>query len=531
MTDDSDTTTDPSSIFPLAGRYHPEILLGQGGMGRVWQGRDSLLERDVAIKELIFPPGMGTTERAELRQRMQREARTAARISHPSIVAIYDVVEADDRPWIIMELVRARSLATILADEGPRPVAEVASYGRQLADALAVAHAAGVVHRDVKPGNVLVTDGGRVVVTDFGIAVHHSDSTLTRTGVLVGSPAYLAPEVARGGSATDASDMWSLGITLYAALYGRSPFHREGGPLATLTAIIAEEPPPPTEAGPLGTVLTGLLTKDPQQRMDGTSASAALREITNGVDRATPMGLVRAASHHLPRITPVVARRPRTWAAAGVTVLAFVALLAVGLISVLGTGDHGTSATPAGNEDPPHTGEPNRTEPGGDDGDDGDDDGDQDESNSPPEGMTLHEDATGFALHVPEEWEVDPEGDMVYFRNPNGGHLLVDQTTNPGDDALADWEDLESQIAGNFTDYDRVRMEYLDHPAMDPYHTAADWEFTHANNEYGPMRAINRGFHTDEYGYALFLNMPQSEWDAGGRELMEEFTESFEPAA
>lgn len=510
MTAESDPDT--AETLLLAGRYRRESLIGEGGMGRVWRGCDELLDRDVAIKELIFPPGMGHAERSELRKRMQREARTAARISHPSLVAIYDVVEADGRPWIIMELVQAQSLSTILNERGPLPTREVADYGRQLAHALTVAHAEGVVHRDVKPGNVLITDRGRVVVTDFGIAVHHSDSTLTRTGVLVGSPAYLAPEVARGQSATSASDLWSLGITLYAALEGRSPFHREAGPLATLTAIISEEAPPPPDSADLRFVLEGLLHKDPQRRMTGAETNQALRSIT---DEA---GSTESVVARLRRSLGGVSPRSRYLAVAAATAGVAAATIAMLVARVDGTTqeeDSSNDAAVAGNQAATSESQ--------------DDPGEVDQG--PPQGMEMHSDETGFSLHVPETWDVEPQGEnMVYFHNPAGGHLLVDQTTTPGDDALTDWQNLEGQISGNFTDYEQVRLEHIDHPAMEPYHTAADWEFTHSNSEHGDMRAINRGFHTDEYGYALFLNMPETEWEDGGWELMEEFTESFEPA-
>lgn len=517
----------PTDDTVLAGRYRLGPLLGQGGMGRVWEGTDELLGRDVAIKELTVPPGVGENERSELHTRMIREARTAAKLSHPSIVTIYDAIEVDGRPWIIMELVRAKSLSELIGEHGTLPCDQVAGYARQLVDALVVAHARGVVHRDVKPGNVLITPGGRVVLTDFGIAVLDGDSTLTRTGVLVGSPAYLAPEVARGQTARPPADLWSLGTTIYAALTGRSPFHRDA-PLATLTAIISEDPPIPESAGALRPVLEGLLRKDPQQRMTAAQAAQVLRKIAAGTAPSPPADRPEssAASQGSGPAAPRThggrkrgRRRPALVAAtAAAAVLAITGLIFAALNTevplleptpVAGSSDDGADTGTAEEE----TEEEAAAEPAG-----------------PPEGMHLHEDETGFSVHVPADWEMARQGNSVFFHNPGGGYLQIDQTTTPGDDALTDWQNQEGAISGNFTDYERVGMAYADNPDLGHYITAADWEFTHTTSEHGQMRAVNRAFHTDEYGYALFLNLPESEWEAGGREVLEESSRSFTPA-
>ena len=252
-------------------------------MGVVWAGHDELLDRSVAIKEVTFPRGIDEQERAVLRARTMREARTAARIWAGGSVAIYDVVEEDDRPWIVMELLPSRTLQDEVAARGPLPPREVAQIGLGLLAGLSAAHAAGILHRDVKPGNVMFREGPRgrsAVLGDFGIAHFDGDPTLTSTGLMIGSPAYVAPERAHGRPASVASDLWSLGVTLWTAVEGRSPYLRENA-LATLTAVITEEVPPAVHAGPLRPVLEGLLRKDPGQRLDAAGARRILTSITN----------------------------------------------------------------------------------------------------------------------------------------------------------------------------------------------------------------------------------------------------------
>ncbi|WP_227022937.1 serine/threonine-protein kinase [Actinomadura rubrobrunea] len=262
----------------LARRYRLVTPVGRGGMGTVWHAHDEVLGRDVAVKEVILPHGLTDEERALQHKRTFREARTAARLGHPGVITVYDVVEEDDRPWIIMELLRAPSLDQIIKTEGPLEPRRAAELGRQMLAALHTAHEAGVLHRDVKPSNVLVSRGDRAVLTDFGIATAAGDATLTQTGLVMGSPAYIAPERARGRRAGPASDLWSLGVTLYAMLDGKSPFERQE-PMAALVAVISEDPEPPANAGPLAPVIEGLLRKNPEQRMDAIEAGALLDDI------------------------------------------------------------------------------------------------------------------------------------------------------------------------------------------------------------------------------------------------------------
>src|SRR5689334_5000485 len=266
-----------SSSPPLvvADRYRLIAPLGQGGMGRVWRATDVVLHRDVAIKELVPPPGLTPGERQEMRERSLREARAIARLNNVNVVRVFDVLRTDADPWIVMEYVPSRSLQDTLAAEGPFNPVKAAEMGLGILGALRAAHRAGVVHRDVKPGNVLIGADGRVVLTDFGLATVPGDPNVTRTGLVLGSPAYIAPERARDGTAGPAADLWSLGATLYAAVEGASPFARPSA-IATLAALATENPPPARNAGPLKPVLNGLLRKDPTHRINAEEAERLL---------------------------------------------------------------------------------------------------------------------------------------------------------------------------------------------------------------------------------------------------------------
>ncbi len=258
-------------------RYLLAAPIGHGAMGVVWRARDELLDRNVAVKEVRLPPSLSEAERGNGYQRTLREARTAARLSHPAVAAVYDVVEEFGRPWIVMELVPGRSLDEVIAQDGPLPPSRAAELGHQLLAALASAHAVGVLHRDVKPSNVILTPDGRTVLTDFGIATIEGDPSLTQTGIVMGSPGFLAPERIRGGAATPASDLWSLGATVYAAVEGCGPYDCRGGAMTTMAAVVAEDPLPPTAAGPLAAVISALLSRDPARRPSATAAARMLK--------------------------------------------------------------------------------------------------------------------------------------------------------------------------------------------------------------------------------------------------------------
>ncbi|WP_329412803.1 serine/threonine protein kinase [Streptomyces sp. NBC_00704] len=265
----------------LAGRYRLADAIGSGGMGRVWRAHDELLHRAVAIKELTAALYVAEGDQAVLLARTRAEARAAARINHSAVVTVHDVLEHDGRPWIVMELVEGRSLADAVKEDGRVESREAARIGLWVLRALRAAHSAGVLHRDVKPGNVLLSDDGRVLLTDFGIAQIDGDTTITRTGEVVGSVDYLAPERVRGHDPGPSSDLWALGATLYTAVEGRSPFRRTS-PLTTLQAVVEEEAADPRHAGPLGPVITALLRKDPAARPTTAAAEHLLAEAAEG---------------------------------------------------------------------------------------------------------------------------------------------------------------------------------------------------------------------------------------------------------
>ncbi|MFI8932829.1 serine/threonine-protein kinase [Streptomyces sp. NPDC053474] len=265
----------------IAGRYRLLSPLGEGGMGTVWRARDDVLGREVAVKEVRAPAGLPASEVERLYARLEREAWAAARIPHRNVVTVYDVTREEGRPWIVMELVRGLALSDVLEAEGPMTPQRAARVGAEVLGALRAAHGAGVLHRDVKPGNVLLGNDGRVVLTDFGIAMVEGSSALTMTGEVVGSPEFLAPERALGQRPGPESDLWSLGVLLYAAVEGVSPF-RQDTPLSTLRAVVDEALPPPRDAGPLAPVIEGLLRKDPAERATAADAERDLRLIAEG---------------------------------------------------------------------------------------------------------------------------------------------------------------------------------------------------------------------------------------------------------
>ncbi|MEU3598238.1 protein kinase [Streptomyces sp. NPDC006798] len=288
----------------LAGRYRLGGVLGRGGMGTVWRAEDETLGRTVAVKELRFPNQIDEDEKRRLITRTLREAKAIARIRNTSAVTVYDVVDEDDRPWIVMELVEGKSLAEVIREDGiltPRRAAEV---GLAILDVLRSAHREGILHRDVKPSNVLIGKDGRVVLTDFGIALVEGDPSITSTGMLVGAPSYISPERARGHRPGPAADLWSLGGLLYASVEGTPPYDK-GSAIATLTAVMTEPLDPPKNAGPLEEVIYGLLAKDPAQRLDDDGARALLSRVVNAPDEpVAPLPADATRAMALPTIPP-----------------------------------------------------------------------------------------------------------------------------------------------------------------------------------------------------------------------------------
>ena len=267
----------------IGGRYRLLRVIGRGGMGVVWAATDEFLNRDVAVKETVRPPEFDDAEWDALRQRSLSEARLAARLSHPNIVGVFDILEQDGRPWLVMQLVPFPSLRDVIERSGPLSPAHAAQVGLTVLEAIEAAHSAGVLHRDVKPGNVLLGPDNQVYLADFGLAVTDGSPHATRSGLIIGSPAYMSPERARGDPPGPAADLWSLGATLYAAVEGRDPFARNGS-AAVLAAVLTDDPDVPSLAGPLWPVISGLLDKDPSQRLTADHARWMLQPVADTDD-------------------------------------------------------------------------------------------------------------------------------------------------------------------------------------------------------------------------------------------------------
>ncbi len=383
----------------IAGRYRVERELGRGGMGAVWLCRDEMLGREVAVKQIGALPG----EAADLARGL-REARSSAALQHPNVVSVFDAVDEGETIWLVMEYVPSRTLSQLAREEGPLDPRRAAAIGAQVADGLALAHERGTVHRDVKPGNVLVTEGDHAKISDFGIARSNTaDEHRTQTGLLTGTPAYFSPELARGADSSPASDVWALGATLYAAVEGRQPYAPRENAIATLAAIAQESPEPPRRAGALAGVIGHMLDPDPEVRWSMAEVARELHDVAAGGAgvQDTRVDDDGAATQVFPAPAPVAAaadsppepepepepepapapmptpgreRQRRTRAGWWVAAVIAVLVLAIGGLALLATtGDDGapsadeTTSAPSGSPEPTEetepTEEPEETEP------------------------------------------------------------------------------------------------------------------------------------------------------------------------
>ncbi|MFF1306928.1 serine/threonine-protein kinase [Streptomyces sp. NPDC058307] len=445
--------TEGDTFRVIAGRYRLEARIGRGGMGVVWRATDQLLGRQVAVKEIPLDESLSAEDARLQRERTLREAGAVARLSHPHIMVVHDVVEQDERPYIVMELIDGGSLADRIAAQGPVDAAEAARIGADLLSALRAAHAAGVLHRDIKPANVLVESGtGRVVLTDFGIAQVAGATTLTETGSFVGSPEYTAPERMSGVRTGPEADLWSLGALLCTALSGESPFRRDslGG---ILHAVVIDEIRPPAQAAPLLPVVRGLLERDPERRLDAVEAERMLRaflETGRTPARRSPERPYTPTQRDLPlrrspaperpgsggRMAPARSRRGVLTAALLVAVLAGAGASAAVLLmdrggrdgrttvgtSAPGTPTSGSSRTreptptgPAGPTGPTPTPTPTPSAP----------------LSSAPSGYHVAEDPAGFALAVPDGFSREAQGERVFYLSPGETFRLGVKVTDP----------------------------------------------------------------------------------------------------
>jgi serine/threonine protein kinase len=525
----------------LAGRYRLRAVIGRGGMGAVWRARDELLNRDVAVKEIVWPAQLDAEEREMARRRAVREAQLAARVRHPNVVGVYDIVEEGDRPSIVMELVPFRSLRDAVAEDGPMTPAEAARVGLSVLAALRAVHEVGVVHRDVKPANILLGPEGRVVLADFGIAKAADSPALTISGVLLGSPSYLAPERARGGRAGAAADMWALGASLFAAVEGHPPFERDGV-LASLTAVVADELEPSPHAGPLWPVIEGLLLKDPAARLDAAGAEQMLHGIaapdapspTEPDHAQEPDPALRPDPAPEPDPTPgntAVARdrapgRSRRFGA-GLAALAAIAVIVAGITMALSRppGHHAaprptprasapaSQPAPAGRASSPSAAAPPAT---------------SSPSAALPAGYYRFTNSTGFSIGVPRGWQISHDGHYVYIRDPanSGIFLLIDQSDQPKASALADWRQQAANRQGTYPGYHLIVLQSVRYPQAEQ---AADWEFTYNRNGV-TVQVLNRNILANaRHAYALYWSTPASGWNAYYH-YFQVFAATFRPA-
>ncbi|QYC40705.1 Serine/threonine-protein kinase StkP [Nonomuraea coxensis DSM 45129] len=567
----------------VANRYRLLEPLGEGGMGVVWRAYDELLDRTVAVKEVRYA-GVGDERRAELNRRTIREARAAGRLDHPSVVVVHDVVEEDGRPWIVMQLVRSRSLAQVVREQGPLPVGQVAVIGGRVLDALRAAHATGVLHRDVKPENVLLADDGRVVLTDFGIASLEAEAGLTATGGLVGTPAYMPPERLNGEPARPESDLWSLGATLYAAVEGEPPFKRDSW-AATVAAVLRDQPEPPRRAGALTPVVMGLLHRDPAGRLPAGEAARLLHELatTHPLPAAPSPGPTPPSPSQFPgpsgqfpgpsgqpfgqspdqfsgssggpystrapgpaHVTVPEQRRRRGWAPLAGVAAVVAALAVLGGVGAGGWLLYDRSASPQTSSpatDPaadPATSGPTATEPTTTDPaatGPAEPTPSATPSSAPttrplPAGWrTLTSAAGGFTIGLPKGWRAtkNPTRDSIRLTGPGTpGAMIVEWTVPdiPWRDPKSHWLGLEREIRakGEFSDYTRIGITGVRYLGRE----AADWEFTRTRSG-SLIHVVNRGFHTaDGRPFALYWETLDSRW-ARDRHYFDAFVRTFRP--
>ncbi|WP_082772029.1 serine/threonine-protein kinase [Actinoplanes sp. TFC3] len=503
----------PAGGLTVAGRYRLVALIAAGGMGRVWRAHDELLERTVAVKEVLPPAGLPASSRAEAVQRTVQEARAAARLDHRNVVRIFDVVRATGRSWIVMEYIPSRSLHEVVSADGPMTHQQAARIALAVLDALSAAHRAGVLHRDVKPQNVLLGEDGRVVLTDFGLATiggHRAE----RGEPVVGSPHYVAPERLRHGVSTQQTDLWSLGATLYTAVEGRTPFAR---PTVneSLSAVLAGVPDPPRHPGALHAIIGGLLTVDPADRPGAGDVRVALQEVARG-----------AVGIHAAPVPGIV--RPRRWRVLAGAGAAAIAVAGAGAVAVLWTGGTEPAApAPSVAAAAPVTGpcggaapEPLRSTAAG-------------APISLPEGWVWHADPLGFALPVPRGWERSTAGSAVCFSNPGDARSFTVEPGGPlSGRPLQHWQDAEQSALrlGTLPGYRKVSMGPLLVNGG-----GADWDYTWQPGTGAQLRVYRmlRAAGADR-SYALTWTTRAADWDldrANQRLLLAGFRDPARPAA
>ncbi|MFJ9345724.1 protein kinase [Streptomyces sp. NPDC101237] len=555
----------------IAGRYRLADIIGSGGMGRVWRAHDEVLHRAVAIKELTAALYVSESDQAVLLARTRAEARAAARINHSAVVTVHDVLEHDGRPWIVMELVEGHSLADEVKERGRVEPREAARIGLWVLRALRAAHGAGVLHRDIKPGNVLLGRDGRVLLTDFGIAQIEGDTTITRTGEVVGSVDYLAPERVRGHDPGPSSDLWALGATLYTAVEGRSPFRRTS-PLTTMQAVVEDEATEPRNAGPLEPVITALLRKEPDQRPGPEETEHMLAEAAEGRrpngaqayvptrsqvtevprpdsgtpyggsydssrdsasygspyagSRGGPYGDSRGGSYGgsyegrsasggstTPATTigppPPAGRSGRRRLRTLALVVTVAALLGGGAAIALQNWNTAHRDGPTGTATPATSGSAS-----------------QGATRTPggtiPAGWQRYDDPVGFSLYLPAGWKrsvsiKETNGLEQVDYSPDGGTHLVRIAVDTSPDftnAYDHMRNLEAQLDGKLVDYRTVSLKKDTYRDLPSCRWESTWTALPKDAKVpGPYRALDVGYFTrDGVEYAIYTASPADDW-------------------
>jgi eukaryotic-like serine/threonine-protein kinase len=546
----------------VADRYELEEELGHGGMGVVWRATDTLLARQVALKEVDLPRGVDAAEREAMRARVSREARAAARLSHPGVVTVYDIAHDGGQDFIVMELVSAPTLEELVRTRGPRTPAQAARLGLGLLGALEAAHRAGIVHRDLKPKNVMVREDGATKLADFGIASVQGDPRLTATGLVVGSPAYMAPEQVEAGEVSPATDLWALGATLWFAVEGQPPFG--GGEFQTMSAIVSGRPRRPEHLGPLGPVLARLLVKEPAGRATAAQLRPLLQQVASGRDapagrarqvhgavagptvltapaggaapaagadpgqaevasgdtppvpsRArqneadggvavrTPAG--RRRGRRLPPVPPVPMPGEPVFSGAGrrrarlPVVFAAVAVVIAGIIVWQGlTRDGGREREPPATSRRPAV----------------------------PASWRSFQDPDGtYRLSFPPTWTPTDQGLFIDFTEPGGERFFRVQPTTDGMTPLTAQQSLERSFLARHADDDYRRVQLGETTFRNV--PAAEWEFTFLD-EGRRIRGYDITFTAAGRRHAILFQSPADRWTASGDEL-QAFLAGFQP--
>jgi eukaryotic-like serine/threonine-protein kinase len=557
--------TEPGRL--LSGRYRLTSVIGQGGMGIVWRGHDELLDRDVAVKEISWPHLSEADARLASRRAI-REAQVAGRLSHRNVVHIFDIVEADGHPSIVMEYLPYRSLRDLVQQDGPLPPARAARIGLGVLAALRAAHAVGILHRDVKPANIMVGPDGRVVLTDFGIARAADSPTITGSGALLGSPSYIAPERARGlpvGATGPSGDLWGLGASLFTAVEGHPPFERSNV-LATLTAVVADEPEEATHAGALDPVISGLLRKDPEQRLDAEDTERLLHLVVSEAEAAAapppepepeplepglgepepgPALVTEAAPRAGATLTAAHRRRRRLLT--GLTVLLVLVAAGVTALAIDLTGSPSPTAASGGARAPsgtsPATSPSAATAPSATASAHATASApasaagtapasaaaSSSATGTVPAGYTRYTDVTGFSIAVPAGWSVQHMDGDVYLSDPDNAstYLLIQQSDEPKPNPLADWQQQAANRAGSYPAYHLIRLDSVTYAQAEK---AADWEFTY-DKDGVPVHILNRNVLANStHAYALYWSTPTADWTADYH-YFQVLAATFRPAA